>query len=267
MSLAFALDESTASARSAPVRDTVEIKVRGLAVGYRQRGSVFDDIGFDIGRGERVALVGSNGAGKSTLLKALLGFVTPTAGLVEVFGEELTSMTPARLRTFRSKIGFVAQKHNLVPRLSVLSNVVHGTLGARSGPSRWVQALAPQQVRARALSALDQVGLVDLALRRADCLSGGQSQRVAIARALVNEPRLILADEPVASLDPSAGEDVMQVFEEVTRAAGATLVFTTHNLDHATRYAGRVLGLCSGGMKIDSAVDALPEGGLRGLYS
>lgn len=266
MSLAETLDRSSAPARYAPVQD-VEITVRNLAAGYRQRGPVFSDIGFDIVRGERVALVGSNGAGKSTLLKALLGFVAPSAGSVDVFGEDITVMKPARLRTFRSKIGFVAQKHNLVSRLSVLSNVVHGTLGDRSGPSRWVQALAPQQVRARALAALDQVGLVDLALRRADCLSGGQSQRVAIARALVNEPRLILADEPVASLDPAAGEDVMQVFEEVTRAAGATLIFTTHNLDHATRYAGRVLGLHAGGMKIDCAVDKLPEGGLRGLYS
>ncbi|BCJ89682.1 phosphonates import ATP-binding protein PhnC 2 [Terrihabitans soli] len=267
MSLAFALDESTAPALNAPVQAAVEIRVRALAAGYRTRGPVFSDIGFDIARGERVALVGSNGAGKSTLLKTLMGFVAPLDGSVEIFGEEINAMTPSKLRGFRSKIGFVAQKHNLVSRLSVLSNVIHGTLGARSGPSRWVQALAPQQVRARALAALDQVGLVDLALRRADCLSGGQSQRVAIARALVNEPRLILADEPVASLDPAAGEDVMQVFEEVTRAAGATLVFTTHNLDHATRYAGRVLGLCSGGMKIDSAVDKLPEGGLRGLYS
>lgn len=266
MSLAETLDRNSAPARYAPAQD-VEIKVRDLAAGYRQRGSVFSDIGFDIHRGERVALVGSNGAGKSTLLKTLLGFVAPSAGTVEVFGQDLQVMAPARLRAFRSRIGFVAQKHNLVPRLSVLSNVVHGTLGAHSGPSRWVQALAPQQIRARALEALDQVGLVELALQRADCLSGGQSQRVAIARALVSEPRLILADEPVASLDPAAGEDVMQVFEEVTRAAGATLVFTTHNLDHATRYAGRVLGLCSGGMKIDSSVDALPAGGLRGLYS
>ena len=184
-----------------------------------------------------------------------------------VLGRPIHTGAPRDLRNLRSSIGFVAQKHNLVPRLSVLSNVVHGTLGACSGPRRWLHGLAPREARAQALHALDRVGLADLALRRADCLSGGQSQRVAIARALVSEPRLIFADEPVASLDPAAGEDVMQVFEEVTRTAGATFVFTTHNLDHATRYADRVLGLAGGMLKIDSAAHALPPGALRGLYN
>lgn len=266
MSLALAYRDDFAPAPSAPVQE-VEIAARGLTVSYRQRGTVFSGIDFDIRRGERVALVGSNGAGKSTLMKTLLGFVVPTSGTIEVFGENIGAMPPKKQRDLRASIGFVAQKHNLVPRLSVLSNVIHGTLGARSGPRGWLHSLAPRDIRARALHALDQVGLADLALRRADCLSGGQSQRVAIARALVCEPRLIFADEPVASLDPAAGEDVMQVFESVTRAAGATLVFTTHNLDHATRYAGRVLGLKGGGMAVDAATDALPAGGLIGLYS
>lgn len=266
MSLALAYSDSLAPAPSAPVQD-VEIAARGLTVSYRQRGTVFSDIDFDIRRGERVALVGSNGAGKSTLMKALLGFVVPTSGTISMFGVDICSMPAKEQREVRAAIGFVAQKHNLVPRLSVLSNVIHGTLGARSGPRGWLQSIAPREVRARALHALDQVGLADLALRRADCLSGGQSQRVAIARALVSEPRLIFADEPVASLDPAAGEDVMRVFEEVTRAAGATLVFTTHNLDHATHYADRVLGLRDGGLAIDAAATSLPQGGLLGLYS
>ena len=266
MNIALALPIDVAPAHLALERN-VELATRDLTVAYRQRGTVFSGISCEIRRGEAVALVGSNGAGKSTLLKALLGFVTPSSGTVEVFGEDLQNMPPHRLRELRSSVGFVAQKHNLVPRLSVLSNVVHGTLGASSGPLRWVQSLAPRQIRARAMHALDQVGLADLALRRADCLSGGQSQRVAIARALVSKPRLILADEPVASLDPAAGEDVMQTFEQVTRAAGATLVFTTHNLDHATRYADRVLGLSGGQLTIDSTVHELPSGGLRGLYN
>jgi phosphonate transport system ATP-binding protein len=266
MSLALAYSDSPAPAPYAPARD-VEIAARGLTESYRHRGAVFSGIDFDIRRGERVALVGSNGAGKSTLMKTLLGFIVPTSGSIEMFGQDMCAMPQKKQRDVRASIGFVAQKHNLVPRLSVLSNVIHGTLGARSGPRGWLHSVASREIRARALHALDQVGLADLALRRADSLSGGQSQRVAIARALVCEPRLIFADEPVASLDPAAGEDVMQVFEEVTRGAGATLVFTTHNLDHATRYAGRVLGLQGGTLAIDAAVDALPQGGLIGLYS
>lgn len=266
MSLALAYSDSLAPAPCAPVRDA-EIAVRGLTVSYRHRGTVFSGVDFDIRRGERVALVGSNGAGKSTLMKTLLGFIVPTSGTIEMFGRDIGAIPQKQQRGLRASIGFVAQKHNLVPRLSVLSNVIHGTLGARSGPRGWLQSVASREVRTRALHALDQVGLADLALRRADSLSGGQSQRVAIARALVSEPRLIFADEPVASLDPAAGEDVMQVFEEVTRAAGATLVFTTHNLDHATRYAGRVLGLQGGTLAVDTTTNALPQGGLIGLYS
>jgi len=244
----------------------IEIAVRELEVSYRRRGTVFSQVSFEIRRGDRVSLVGSNGAGKSTLLKALLGFVAPSAGSINVLGQQLSVSDTRALRELRASIGFVAQKHNLVPRLSVLSNVVHGTLGGRPGPFRWFHGIAPDEVRRRALAALDRVGLAHLALQRADSLSGGQSQRVAIARALVSEPRLILADEPVASLDPAAGEDVMQVFEEVVRAEGATLIFTTHSLDHATRYADRVLGLCHGTLRIDSASHALAAGEIRALY-
>lgn len=265
MSMALALDEGIAPARTAPER-TPEIAAYGLTVSYRQRGTVLSDVNFDIGRGDRVALVGANGAGKSTLLKALLGFVEPTTGKIEVFGEDMGAMRPREVRGYRSSIGFVAQKHNLVSRISVLSNVVQGTLGARSGPARWLQGFAPVDVRRRALEALDRVGLADLALRRADCLSGGQSQRVAIARALVGEPRLLFADEPVASLDPAAGEDVMQVFEQVTKDSGTTLIFTTHNLDHALRYSGRVLGLRGGGLAIDRGTSVLSRGVLNELY-
>lgn len=182
---------------------------------------------------------------------------------MSLFGEP---MGMAGSRTIRGGIGFVAQKHNLVPRLSVLSNVVHGTLAEASGPRRWLHGLAPQAVRARAHAALDMVGLADLALRRADALSGGQSQRVAIARALVVAPRLMLADEPAASLDPAAGEEVMEVFTRVSRETGTTLVFTTHHLDHAARFAGRVIGLAGGRLALDAPAAGIAPESLRGLY-
>ena len=213
-----------------------------------------------------MALIGANGAGKSTLLKCCLGFVRPTTGAVELFGKELDRTTARGQRALRGGIGFVAQKHNLVPRMSVLSNVVHGMLATRPGPRYWLQAFAAAPVRQRRLHALDLVGLADLALRRADSLSGGQSQRVAIARALVAEPRLMLADEPAASLDPAAGEEVMAVFARVGRETGTTLIFTTHNLDHALTHAGRVIGLAQRPARARRAGGGLAIGGLRGLY-
>jgi phosphonate transport system ATP-binding protein len=237
------------------------------AVGLKTgTGWLFQQLSLTLDARDRVALIGRNGAGKSTLLRCFLGFVQPAAGEVELFGEALDRTTARGQRALRGGIGFVAQKHNLVQRMSVLSNVVHGMLATRPGPRCWLQAFAAPAVRKKALHALDLVGLADLALRRSDSLSGGQSQRVAIARALVAEPRLILADEPAASLDPAAGDEVMATFSRVGREPGTTLVFTTHNLGHALNHAGRVIGLRNGRLELDAPADRLAIGGLRGLY-
>jgi phosphonate transport system ATP-binding protein len=243
-----------------------DLAICNLSARYGDGPMVFSDVDFAVERGDQVALIGANGAGKSTLLKCCLGFVRPVAGEVRLFGRRIDSAGARGQRGLRGGIGFVAQKHNLVQRASVLSNVVHGMLADHPGPRHWWQILAATAVRRRALKALDMVGLADFALRRADSLSGGQSQRVAIARALVGAPRLILADEPAASLDPSAGDEVMQTFARVGRETGTTLIYTTHNLDHALRYAGRVIGLRGGRLEIDAPASGLVIGGLRGLY-
>jgi phosphonate transport system ATP-binding protein len=259
-----------AEAFPAPARDeattTGEVAARGLAVRYGEQAPVFSGVGFSIGAGETVALIGRNGAGKSTLLRCFLGFVQPATGEVELFGERLAATRRGSLRRLRGRIGFVAQKHNLVARLSALSNVVHGRLAERPGPRQWLHGIAPRAIREEALAALDRVGLADMAMRRSGTLSGGQSQRVAIARALVGRPRLILADEPAASLDPTAGEVVLATFAEVARGSGTTLVFTTHNMEHALRYAGRVLGLRNGGLALDAPTARLSAGTLRDLF-
>jgi phosphonate transport system ATP-binding protein len=267
MSLALVRDTVAPVAPARPIAAAQpELMVRDLSVGYGEAPPIFTGVGFTVGRGERVALIGANGAGKSTLLKCCLGFVKPRRGEVAVFGKSMAGLRAGEQRSLRGGIGFVAQKHNLVPRLSVLSNVVHGTLAEAAGPRRWLHGLAPRAVRERAYAALDMVGLADLALRRADALSGGQSQRVAIARALVAEPRMMLADEPAASLDPAAGEEVMEVFVRVSRETGTTLIFTTHHLDHALRCAERVIGLAGGGLHLDAPAATLVSGSLRGLY-
>jgi phosphonate transport system ATP-binding protein len=244
----------------------IDLSVSGLTKGYGT-GPVFADVGFAIRQGECVALVGANGTGKSTLLRCCLGLVPADAGEVALLGVGLSGLRPAARRTLRARTGLVGQKHNLVPRLSVLSNVIHGLLGQRSGPRFWVQGLAPEPARAAAMDALDKVGLADLALRRADRLSGGQSQRIAIARALVGKPRFLVADEPCASLDPQAGEEVMALFISLVKREGVTVLFTSHNVQHALHYGDRVLGLKGGRMAIDAAAGDVSSSEMGRLYA
>ena len=227
---------------------------------------IFSDVSFRLARGEAVALVGANGTGKSTLLRCLMGLIPVTDGRVVLLGEDTTRMQGKAMRSLRARIGLVSQKHNLVPRLSVLSNVCHGLLGRHPGPRHWNHTFAPAQSRDAAMRALQKVGLSEFALRRADRLSGGQSQRVAIARAIVGNPEVLIADEPCASLDPAAGEDVMELFFKLARDEGVTVVFTSHNIAHALRYGDRVLGLADGQLRLDATAASLNGAELRGLY-
>ncbi len=230
----------------------MDLQAIGLAKRFGTGAPVFSDLNFSIPQGDCVALVGANGTGKSTLLRCCLGLITPDAGQVSLLGERLADLGGAARRALRARTGLVGQKHNLVPRLSVLSNVIHGLLGRHSGPRYWMQGLAPAEARAAAMTALTKVGLADLALRRADQLSGGQSQRVAIARALVGNPRFLVADEPCASLDPQAGEEVMALFMSLVKREGVTVLFTSHNVQHALSYGDRILGLQGGRIAIDA---------------
>lgn len=247
-----------------PLQDH-DISARALGKSFGKT-QIFSEVSFRLARGEAVALVGANGTGKSTLLRCLLGLIPMDHGTVELLGQDISQLSTQEIRRMRASTGLVAQKHNLVPRLSVLSNVIHGLLGQFSGPRYWSQSFAPQDARAAAMAALDKVALAHLAQRRADRLSGGQSQRVAIARALVSRPRLLIADEPCASLDPSAGEDIMAMFFELVRSEGVTVIFTSHHLEHALTYGDRVLGLAGGRLELDATAASLSASDLRGLY-
>lgn len=251
-------------AEFAPV-SAVDIEARELAKSFGET-PIFSDVSFRLARGEAVALVGANGTGKSTLLRCLMGLIPATSGDVHLLGTATRTATARDLRALRAQVGLVSQKHNLVPRLSVLSNVVHGLLGQHPGIRHWSHSLAPQTSREAAMHALDRVGLADFASRRADRLSGGQSQRVAIARAIVSAPKVLFADEPCASLDPSAGEDVMELFFNLVRDEGVAVVFTSHNIEHALKYGDRVLGLAQGRMRLDATAGSLSAADLRGLY-
>lgn len=227
---------------------------------------VLHGAGFDLHAGEAVALLGANGSGKSTLLRCCLRLIEPDAGELRLLGADLRGATPRALRAMRARVGFVFQKHNLVPRLSALSNVVQGALH-RAGLAALTQATAPRALRQEALDCLDRVGLADLALRRADRLSGGQSQRVAVARALMQRAAVLLADEPAASLDPAAGEEVMALLARLARQDGLAVLFTSHDLDQALRHADRVLGLRSGYVTLAEPAASLAAADLAPLYA
>jgi phosphonate transport system ATP-binding protein len=240
--------------------------VRGLVKTFRDSVRVLDGVSLSVAHGERVALVGANGSGKSTLLRCALRLLEPDAGTVAIDGRELTALRGRELRAARAGVGFVFQKHNLVPRLSVLTNVLHGALARGLSFRAWRQSFAPAHERRLALECLAQVGLAHLAARRAGELSGGQSQRVAVARALMQRPTMILADEPVASLDPVAGEEVMELFARLCREQGITLVFVSHHLEHALRYAERLVALRAGRIERDVKTVTTSADELRGLY-
>jgi phosphonate transport system ATP-binding protein len=257
----------TAAALGVPrrARETAVV-VEGLTKRFGER-TILADVSLHIERREAVALIGANGAGKSTLLRLLVRLLEPDEGEIRILGDPVTGADASRLRALRRRVGFVFQQHNLVGRATVLTNVVHGALGRTS----WVRAsshrLASTAQRLEAMRCLERVGLAGLADRRADQISGGQSQRVAIARALMQRPEMLLADEPAASLDPAAGEEVMRVFRRLVDADGLTLVFTSHNLVHARTYADRVIGLCGGGVTMDVAASALDLKAADGLYA
>lgn len=232
------------------------IAVKGLRKAYGNAAEILRGVDLAIRPGERVALIGANGSGKSTLLKCLVGLHPVTGGAVEVLGERFErAPAPAQRARLRRQTGFVFQRHGLVRRRSVLSNVVHGMMGLRGSWRAFTQALAPQDWREQAIAALAEVRLADRAMDRADKLSGGQQQRVAIARALIRRPRLLIADEPAASLDPAAGRDVMELFSRLCAGHGITLLFTSHDMDHATEFADRIVALKGGGIHFDKPSD------------
>ncbi|MEQ1943663.1 ATP-binding cassette domain-containing protein [Mesorhizobium sp. VNQ89] len=236
-----------------PTRVAALIETRDLVQRYAGASPVLDRIDLTIREGDTVALIGSNGAGKSTLLKTLVGLNAIDAGSVTIFGERF-ERRPGRshMAAIRRQIGFVFQHHGLVRRQTALTNVVQGMLGMPGGWRAWHHAIAPAEWRDRAVGALSAVRLADKAQSRADRLSGGQAQRVAIARALVRQPRLLIADEPAASLDPATGHDVMRTFLEIAESTGTTLVFTSHDMEHALSYARRVIALKGGRVFLDA---------------
>ena len=251
----------------------IVLKIADLRKSYNGK-MVLDGLNFEVPKGEALSIIGFNGAGKSTLIKCALFLTKPDSGSIDIFDNRVNSMSQLKLRKMRSNVGVVFQKHNLVPRLSVLSNVIHGSIGEANNKSmlplsaigRWAHVTAPNSVRSKAINCLRMVGLESLALKRADSLSGGQSQRVAIARALMQNPELIIADEPAASLDPIAGQQVMSLFFKLCKEKKITLLFTSHNTDQALDYADRIIALKNGNISLNEKTDTLKSEDLISEY-
>jgi phosphonate transport system ATP-binding protein len=214
--------------------------------------------------GERVGIVGPNGAGKSTLLRALSGFMPPTHGQLQVLGRPLhNALPPAELRALRREVGQVLQGLHLVARVNVLDNVLMGALGRITGWRRWSRHFSATE-HAQASAALQAVGLYTKATARVDQLSGGERQKVALARLLMQQPRLILADEPTAALDPAAATEVCELLAQAAR--GATLITVVHNPTLLNGLADRVIGLRAGRIAFDLPLAEVNETQLAQLY-
>jgi phosphonate transport system ATP-binding protein len=241
------------------------IQFDGVDVTYRGGFKALKGVSLNIEQGELVVIVGLSGAGKSTLLRAINGFVPITAGSVKVSGVEVRGADAATLRELRSHIGMIFQTFNLVSRTSVLNNVLMGRL-SKVGWFRAMFGLWPDSDREIALQALERVEIVEKAYVRASDLSGGQQQRVGIARALAQQPTVLLADEPVASLDPVTSHTVMRDLRTINRDLNITTIINLHFLDLARAYGKRLIGLRDGELVYDGDIEKVDENTFRGIY-
>jgi phosphonate transport system ATP-binding protein len=226
------------------VTDTA-VRTERLGMVYPGGVRALADVSLKVREGEFLAILGLSGSGKSTLLRCINRLIDPSEGRVWIFGEEITALTGVDLRALRRRVAMIFQQFNLVRRHSVLDNVLSGSLGRSPLLPSLVLSFSAEE-RSRAVACLERVGLADRASSRADALSGGQQQRVAVARALMQQPRLILADEPVASLDPALRHSVMRHIEALNRDEGLTVVCSLHDIDLVARYATRLVALRDG---------------------
>jgi len=240
------------------------LRVEHLTKIYEDGTLALDDVNFQVADGEFLVILGLSGAGKSTLLRCINRLIEPTEGRIVWNGTDITAASGEELRRIRRHIGFIFQEFNLVERSSVLTNVLSGRLGY---VNPWQSIIRfPREEVKRAMRNLERVGIVELAPKRADDLSGGQRQRVGIARALMQEPSLMLADEPVASLDPVLAHSILKYLEQLNRADGITVICSLHFLDLVRRYGTRVVGLRGGRVVFQGVPDEITDERFKEIY-
>jgi phosphonate transport system ATP-binding protein len=241
------------------------LKVEHLTKVYPNGTQALKDVSFEVQDGEFLAVIGLSGSGKSTLLRCINRLIEPTSGKIYWDEQDITAASSADMRKIRRQIGMVFQQFNLVKRSSVMSNVLSGRLGYVSTLSSSMHIFSASDNR-KALASLEQVGLADKANVRADSLSGGQQQRVGIARALMQDPKLILADEPVASLDPVLAHSILKYLEQLNKERGITVLCSLHFLDLVHRYATRAIALKDGELVFQGLPKQIDDNEFKAIY-
>lgn len=241
------------------------LEVKNLTKVYDGGVQALTDISFTVPSGQFLAVIGLSGSGKSTLLRCINRLVEPTAGQILWNGEDITAASPDEMRRIRRRIGMVFQHFNLVHRSKVITNVLAGRLGYIN-PAWSLLNRFPEQDMKSAMRQLARVGIADKANIRADELSGGQQQRVGIARALMQDPEMILADEPVASLDPVLAHSIMKHLEDINKKDGVTVLCSLHFLDLVHRYADRVIALNEGRLVFEGLPGEIDDEKFKDIY-
>ena len=258
------MDASTSSTKTAAGVDRALV-IRHLRKEYRAGQPVLRDVSMTVAGRGMTCIIGPSGTGKSTLIRCINRLVDPTAGELLFMGQDLAKLSGKELRAARRRIGMVFQEYNLVERLSVIENVLCGRLGYVSVWRAWLRRFKPEDID-RAFALLDAVGLGDFANQRADQLSGGQRQRVGIARALMQQPDLVLADEPTSSLDPKTSVEIMELIARQGAERGIPVIVNIHNVELAKRYADRIVGMSKGVVVFDGPPEALQHSHLLEIY-
>ena len=241
------------------------LRIENLCKTYKKCNQALRDVSLEVDAGEFVVVLGKSGSGKSTLLRCINRLVEPTSGRVFFNDEEITGASNRQLRKLRQKIGMVFQQYNLVSRCSVKKNVLAGKLASISTPASLFN-LFPQVDVEKAQDVLQRLGIADKEKERADKLSGGQQQRVGLARALMQEPKLILADEPISSLDPATSKQIMGLLKEFNQKDGVTVICNLHLPSLSRKYGSRIIALNQGCIIYDGPVNNLSERELHSFY-
>ena len=241
------------------------LEFRKVSKIYNNVTKALTDVSFSVDEGEFVSIIGPSGSGKSTILRCINRLVDATQGSIIFDEQDVTLADKREMRQIRKKTGMIFQHYNLVDRLSVIENVLHGRLGHKTALSGVVGYYSEQE-KENAFEILAKLGLTDQAYKRCDELSGGQKQRVGIARSLMQEPRLILCDEPIASLDPSSSKVIMDHLGTINKTMNITCIFNLHQVEVAMKYSGRIIGITAGRIVYDGPPNELSKSIIHEIY-